>query len=668
MKLNRIISLAVIGIALFALLLQGAGSPAAAHNTLASVSAQVAPQANTGKDKPASPADQAPYHLTAQGRLTDPSGNPITTARNLTFKLYTALSGGTLLFTEGPVSVTPDSNGLFTYQLGSATSINISLLQSMANKVYLGITVGSDAEMAPRLELTLAPYSASLAPGAVVEGSVYGDFFNGAKGALNAFNDDGSNSHNAGLYASGATAVLGTSSSTGSSDGYGGQFFNDSGGSGLQYGVYAQGRGFGLYASSNVGTGQQQSAGVVGESSDANGVGGVFTATNAVVGYASSGGNSDAYGGLFSNSGGGSGTQEGVHAEVGSTNSSVPSSAGRFINDGGGSSLQYGVSASNYSTGGTDGYGGSFDNNSGGSGSQYGIYAVTNSTGGTYGYGGNFTNGGGGSGPQYGVYANSPGYGLYASSSTNTSSEQSAGVVGESFAIGGVGGVFTDTSGIGVAGVGSASNGSGGRFSGFEGLLANGYGANMVASNDGLDVGGSGGSSYAIYSTQPSGNTNYTLNGAAHIHGSNISAANYAVEVVYHDTTPANVGDVLALDGINRVQDGVTVLGVVRATSSNAKAAVGVLDKRLDSVKVNGVDKTIIDGQATSIHAGDHAYIVIMGSARMKVSGGSSIGDDLTLDSTGQAIIASDSSKHTIGKVASQPDQDGYVTVFVNLK
>ncbi len=599
------------------------------------------------------PNSQAPFKITVQGRLTDPSGNPITIATNFTFRLYTLPNGGGAIFTEGPISLTPDSNGLVTYYVGSATTIDPNTVAQFANSLYLGVTVGSDAEMTPRILLSAAPYAMSLAPGALVSGNYTG--VSGRYGVINAVNSDHSNSYNAGLYSAGATGVLAEAYPSGSAWGFGGHFENFGGSSGQQVGV----------------------AGIAHPAGGSYGIGGYF--------YNYGGGSSTQYGvyaqnvitgtpsgvgGYFNNSGAGSGTQYGLFASN-TTTGGTTSFGGQFVNYGGGSGDQVGIDSSVVHNGSSPSFAGTFDNFGGSPNNvQFGVYATTVSTSTQYSMSGFFANYGNASAARYGVHTFSPGFGLHAQSNGNTNSQQSAAVVGENSTASGAGGVFTSTgsSGVGVVGVGGTVGGSGGQFSGYTGVLANGGGATQPAYNDGLDVGGSGGISYAMYSIQPSGDTNYTLYGTAHIHGSNISAADYSVEVVYHDSSPAQIGDVLALDGNNTTRDGATVLGVVRASSVNVKAAIGVLDKRLDTVKVNGMDKTVIDGSATSIHSGDRAYIVVMGSARMKVAGNPSLGDDLTLDRSGKAVIADDNARHTIGKIASSPDKDGYVTVFVNLK
>lgn len=100
---------------------------------------------------------QSPNTITYQGKLTNATGAPITTATNVVFRIYAAASGGTALWTETHNGVTPDANGVFTRELGATTAFPATLFDG--SKRYLGITVGSDAEMTPRQVLNNAPYA-----------------------------------------------------------------------------------------------------------------------------------------------------------------------------------------------------------------------------------------------------------------------------------------------------------------------------------------------------------------------------------------------------------------------------------------------------------------------------------------------------------------------------
>jgi hypothetical protein len=93
-----------------------------------------------------------------QGRLADSAGAPLTAALPMTFKLYNAASGGTALWQEQWTSVQVNA-GLFNVMLGSLTPIPPSIVSGNSN-LWLGIAVGADSEMTPRVQLGSAPYAA----------------------------------------------------------------------------------------------------------------------------------------------------------------------------------------------------------------------------------------------------------------------------------------------------------------------------------------------------------------------------------------------------------------------------------------------------------------------------------------------------------------------------
>ena len=95
-----------------------------------------------------------------QGRLADSSGNPLTSTLNMSFRLYNAATGGAALWTEqwtGPNGVKV-SDGLFNVMLGSLTPIPQNVITGNSN-LFLGITVGTDDEMAPRVQLGSVPFA-----------------------------------------------------------------------------------------------------------------------------------------------------------------------------------------------------------------------------------------------------------------------------------------------------------------------------------------------------------------------------------------------------------------------------------------------------------------------------------------------------------------------------
>ncbi|MBI3317276.1 MAG: LamG domain-containing protein [Candidatus Omnitrophica bacterium] len=95
-----------------------------------------------------------PQFMTYQGILKDSSGNYLTGTYSILFNLYDVSSGGTALWTETQSSVSVNS-GRFSVQLGSVTTLNLNY----AADYWLGVKVGSDSEMTPRVRLTSAGYA-----------------------------------------------------------------------------------------------------------------------------------------------------------------------------------------------------------------------------------------------------------------------------------------------------------------------------------------------------------------------------------------------------------------------------------------------------------------------------------------------------------------------------
>lgn len=93
-----------------------------------------------------------------QGKLTNTDGTNVTNGTySIVFSLYSVASGGSAVWTEtqGSVSIT---DGIFQVSLGSVTSLPGSV-DFNSSDLYLGIKVGADAEMTPRVRLTAAPYA-----------------------------------------------------------------------------------------------------------------------------------------------------------------------------------------------------------------------------------------------------------------------------------------------------------------------------------------------------------------------------------------------------------------------------------------------------------------------------------------------------------------------------
>ena len=98
--------------------------------------------------------------ISYQGRLADAEGNPITGKVNIEFRLYDVPTGGVPLWEEfwtggNAVDV---SDGLFSVMLGSINDTLCSAIEGR-DELYLGITVGTDSEMEPRVQLGSVPFA-----------------------------------------------------------------------------------------------------------------------------------------------------------------------------------------------------------------------------------------------------------------------------------------------------------------------------------------------------------------------------------------------------------------------------------------------------------------------------------------------------------------------------
>ena len=92
-----------------------------------------------------------PQTFNIHGKLTDDSGVPVSVATNINFSVYSVTSGGSALYSSLK-SVTPDTEGIYDVIL------DLSGLD-FKSQYFLGIKVGTDLEMTPRINLTTSPYA-----------------------------------------------------------------------------------------------------------------------------------------------------------------------------------------------------------------------------------------------------------------------------------------------------------------------------------------------------------------------------------------------------------------------------------------------------------------------------------------------------------------------------
>ena len=95
-----------------------------------------------------------PHLIGYQGRLTDTAGIPREGSYSITFRIYDAEAGGTLLWNETHSNVTI-TNGIFDILLGSVTPLDLPF----DKQYYLAIQVASDPEMTPRQQIASVGYS-----------------------------------------------------------------------------------------------------------------------------------------------------------------------------------------------------------------------------------------------------------------------------------------------------------------------------------------------------------------------------------------------------------------------------------------------------------------------------------------------------------------------------
>lgn len=116
--------------------------------------------ANIARQAPAQAATGIFAEFPFQGRLTNSDGTVVGNGSyDAVFKLYTVDTGGVPLWTEshtGANKITA-TDGVFSTMLGSLNSL--SGIDFNQDQYWLGITVGTDSEMTPRIRLGSAPYA-----------------------------------------------------------------------------------------------------------------------------------------------------------------------------------------------------------------------------------------------------------------------------------------------------------------------------------------------------------------------------------------------------------------------------------------------------------------------------------------------------------------------------
>ena len=109
---------------------------------------------------------EIPKTMSYQGILTDTAGKPLTDGNySVTFNLYDSQNGLTHLWNEFH-QVVELKNGFFGVILGSINPLELDF----DRQYWLGVKIGTDPELTPRIKLTSAPYS--LNSRSVFDGSI----------------------------------------------------------------------------------------------------------------------------------------------------------------------------------------------------------------------------------------------------------------------------------------------------------------------------------------------------------------------------------------------------------------------------------------------------------------------------------------------------------------
>jgi hypothetical protein len=103
----------------------------------------------------ASAATGINHQINFQGKLVNTNGTNVTDGTySIVFSLYTVASAGSNIWTE--TQTVTVANGIFIVSLGSVTTLPGSVDFNTDN-IYLGIKVGADLEMTPRIQFTAVP-------------------------------------------------------------------------------------------------------------------------------------------------------------------------------------------------------------------------------------------------------------------------------------------------------------------------------------------------------------------------------------------------------------------------------------------------------------------------------------------------------------------------------
>jgi fibronectin-binding autotransporter adhesin len=153
------------------------------------------------------------HQINFQGKLVNPDGTNVTDGSySIVYSIYSVPTAGAALWTE--TQTVTLTNGIFQVNLGSVTSLPGSVDFNTDN-IYLGIKVGADAEMTPRVQFTSVPqaFNAEKLGGVDKTGFIQ----NTTSPQTASFNVTGSGAIGTTLAVTGATTLSSTLAVTGAS-------------------------------------------------------------------------------------------------------------------------------------------------------------------------------------------------------------------------------------------------------------------------------------------------------------------------------------------------------------------------------------------------------------------------------------------------------------------
>ena len=145
---------------------------------------------------------EVPRTMAFQGKLTDAAGQPINGTQTVTFRIYTAASGGAKLWEE--VKTLPVSGGLFSTQLGDTVALTLPFDQPY----WVEIVVGGET-LSPRQPLASSPYALMAA---ALQGGSKPDYDSGWVADDRATNHRTVFTHNLGTFPTRITLLFAASS------------------------------------------------------------------------------------------------------------------------------------------------------------------------------------------------------------------------------------------------------------------------------------------------------------------------------------------------------------------------------------------------------------------------------------------------------------------------